>query len=81
MNYEALRAVWRRVNALLGTNWTMHDLRHTASLSMARDKTLSLRDVQVILGHARLWTTADIYMVEDQDQVLRRVAEYLITNA
>jgi len=32
MNYEALRAVFRRVNAALGTNWTMHDLRHTAAL-------------------------------------------------
>jgi integrase len=28
MNYEALRAVFRRVNALLGSNWSMHDLRH-----------------------------------------------------
>jgi hypothetical protein len=30
MNYEALRAVFRRVNALLGTNYSMHDLRHYA---------------------------------------------------
>ena len=42
MNYEALRAVFRRVNALLGTNYSMHDLRHTASLRMARDEALSL---------------------------------------
>jgi integrase/recombinase XerD len=61
MNYEALRAVWRRVNSLLGTNWTMHDLRHTASLRMARDEALSIRDVQMILGHAHLSTTADVY--------------------
>ena len=52
MNYEALRAVFRRVNALLGSNWSMHDLRHTAALRMARDEALSLRDVQAILGHA-----------------------------
>ncbi|WP_369181036.1 tyrosine-type recombinase/integrase [Streptomyces mutabilis] len=52
MNYEALRAVFRRVNALLGTNWSMHDLRHTTALRMARDESLSLRDVQTILGHA-----------------------------
>jgi hypothetical protein len=34
MNYEALRAVFKRVNALLGTNYSMHDLRHTAALRM-----------------------------------------------
>ncbi|MBZ9640487.1 site-specific integrase [Streptomyces sp. PSKA30] len=52
MNFEALSAVFRQVNALLGTNWSMHDLRHTAALRMARDKRLTLRDVQTILGHA-----------------------------
>jgi integrase/recombinase XerD len=78
MNYEALRAVFRRVNSALGTNWSMHDLRHTCSLRMARDETLSLRDVQTILGHAHLSTTADIYMVEDEAVVIRRVAQHLV---
>ncbi|MGH3882623.1 MAG: tyrosine-type recombinase/integrase [Pseudonocardiaceae bacterium] len=77
LNYEALRAVFRRVNALLGANWSMHDLRHTAALRMSRDDTLSLRDVQTILGHAHLSTTADIYLVEDQDKVIRRVHRHL----
>ncbi|MGW2425579.1 tyrosine-type recombinase/integrase [Streptomyces sp. NPDC001709] len=77
MNYEALRAVFRRVNALLGTNWSMHDLRHTAALRMARDESLSLRDVQTILGHAHLSTTADVYLVEEEAQVIRRVQEHL----
>jgi integrase/recombinase XerD len=77
MNYEALRAVFRRVNAVLGTNYSMHDLRHTCSLRMARDENLSLRDVQTILGHAHLSTTADIYLVEDEARVIRRVAEHL----
>ncbi|MFD8533420.1 tyrosine-type recombinase/integrase [Streptosporangium canum] len=77
MNYEALRAVFRRVNTLLGTNWSMHDARHTAALRMARDESLSLRDVQTILGHAHLSTTADIYLVEEETQVIRRVQEHL----
>jgi integrase len=77
MNYEALRAMFRRVNAALGTNWTMHDLRHTAALRMSRDPSLTMRDVQTILGHVHLSTTADVYMVEEQDQVIRRVARYL----
>jgi integrase len=77
MEYEALRAVFRRVNKELGTNWSMHDLRHTAAVRMSRDETLTMRDVQTILGHAHLSTTADIYMVEEQQHVLRRVAEFL----
>lgn len=77
LNYEALRAVFRRVNIALGTNWTMHDLRHTASLRMSRDENLSLKDVQVILGHAHLSTTADVYTIEDETQVIRRVQRHL----
>ncbi|MGH3570231.1 MAG: tyrosine-type recombinase/integrase [Pseudonocardiaceae bacterium] len=78
MNYEALRAVFRRVNTLLGTNYSMHDLRHTAALRMSRDDALSMRDVQAILGHAHLSTTADVYLVEDEAQVIRRVQQHLI---
>ncbi|MGW1677376.1 tyrosine-type recombinase/integrase [Saccharopolyspora sp. NPDC002376] len=77
MNYEALRAVLRRANVLLGTNYTMHDARHTAAIRMHRDDTLSLRDIQAILGHTHLSTTAETYLVEDQDQVIRRVAQHL----
>ncbi|MEN1889680.1 tyrosine-type recombinase/integrase [Streptomyces mirabilis] len=77
MNYEALRAVFRRINAVLGTNYTMHDLRHTAALRMSRDKNLTLLDVQTILGHAHLSTTADVYLLEDEAAVIRRVAEHL----
>lgn len=77
LNYEALRAVFRRLNQLLGTNWTMHDLRHTAALRMSRNPALSLRDVQVILGHAHLSTTADVYLVEDDAEVVARVHEHL----
>jgi integrase/recombinase XerD len=77
MTYEALRAVFRRVNGLLGTNYSMHDLRHTAALRMSRDERLSMRDVQTILGHAHLSTTADVYLVEDDAQILGRVHRHL----
>ncbi|PXY17780.1 integrase [Prauserella coralliicola] len=79
LNYEALRAVFRRLNVLLGTNWSMHDLRHTAAIRMSRDGSLSMRDVQIILGHAHLSTTADVYLIEDEDQVISRVAQHLAT--
>ena len=55
----------------------MHDLRHTAALRMSRDESLTMRDVQTILGHAHLSTTAGVYLVEDEAEVIRRVRQYL----
>jgi integrase/recombinase XerD len=77
LTYDAWRAELRRANKRLGTNWSMHDLRHTASIRMVQDKeNLSLRDVQEILGHASLSTTA-VYLVDDEDHVIRRVRQHL----
>lgn len=76
LTYDALRAVLRRANSLLGANWSMHDLRHTCALRMVRDEGLSLRDVQTILGHAHL-TTTQIYLEEDDSEVINRVHRHL----
>lgn len=76
MNYEALRAVLRRANEALGTNWSMHDCRHTAAIRMAQSRKLSIRDVQAILGHAHL-TTTQVYLIDDENAVLQRVRQYL----
>ncbi|WP_367838120.1 tyrosine-type recombinase/integrase [Streptomyces rochei] len=77
LNYDALRAVLRRVNDALGTNWTMHDLRHTCARRMLRDRNLSLRDIQTILGHAHLSTT-QLYLEEEPEEVIRRVHQHLL---
>lgn len=57
LNYHAARAMFNRANAVLGSNWTLHDLRHTAAYRMARDPQMALTDVQWVLGHAHLSTT------------------------
>jgi integrase/recombinase XerD len=44
---------------------------------MSRDDGLSMRDVQKILGHAHLSTTADVYLVEDDAVVVERVHRHL----
>jgi integrase/recombinase XerD len=75
LTYDALRAVFRRANAKLGTNWTMHDLRHTCAIRMVRDGQLTMRDVQTILGHAHLSTT-QIYLEQDDEEVFARVREH-----
>jgi integrase len=57
LTYHAAHRMFARVNAGLGANWTLHDLRHTAAYRMARDPNVALSDVQWVLGHARLTTT------------------------
>jgi site-specific recombinase XerD len=46
-----------RANAALGSNWSLHDLRHSAAYRLARDPLMPITDVQWVLGHARLSTT------------------------
>jgi integrase len=57
MTYWAMRRVLQRANDRLGTNWTLHDARHTAATRMAGDERLTLAEVQTILRHAHLDTT------------------------
>jgi len=40
LTYHAARAMFTRAGAALGANWSLHDLRHTAALRMARDPRL-----------------------------------------
>jgi site-specific recombinase XerD len=57
LTYDAARVMFGRVNAALGANWSLHDLRHTAAYRMARDPKVPLTDVQWVMGHAHLSTT------------------------
>ena len=57
LTYHAALAALKRAQAALGTNWTWHDLRHTAAYRMAQDPAMPLTDVQWILGHANLNST------------------------
>lgn len=72
LTYHAAHRVFARVNAALGANWTLHDLRHTAAYRMGRDPELPLTDVQWILGHARL-TTTQIYLPAPADEAIAAI--------
>ncbi|WP_425292089.1 tyrosine-type recombinase/integrase, partial [Brucella anthropi] len=54
LTYGAARRVLQRANGRLGTNWTLHDLRHTAAMRMVNSGVLTMPEVQVVLGHADL---------------------------
>ncbi|KRF09321.1 hypothetical protein ASH00_06760 [Arthrobacter sp. Soil782] len=80
LNYEAARAILRRVNSVLGANWTLHDFRHTAATRMARDPNVSLTDIQAVLGHVHL-TTTEAYLKPRMDEVIERVNLHFVSRA
>ncbi|MCT9006066.1 tyrosine-type recombinase/integrase [Streptomyces rhizosphaerihabitans] len=57
LTYWAMRRVIQRANDKLKTNWSLHDLRHTAAKRMANDPNLTLAEVRAVLRHADLATT------------------------
>jgi site-specific recombinase XerD len=72
LTYHAAHRMFERVNASLGSDWTLHDLRHSAARRMARDPDLPLTYVQAVLGHAAL-TTTQLYTAPDQNEVVEQV--------
>ncbi|MFE4520166.1 tyrosine-type recombinase/integrase [Kitasatospora sp. NPDC056783] len=72
LNYQAAHRMFERVNAAIGADWTLHDLRHTAAYRMAEDPELPLTDVQFVLGHALL-TTTQVYLTPRREEVVRRM--------
>jgi integrase len=50
LSYDASRLMFGRANAALGSNWSLHDLRHSAAYRMARDPSVPLTDVQQVMG-------------------------------
>ena len=72
LSYHGAHRMFERVNASLGADWTLHDLRHSAASRMARDDQLSLTDVQWVMGHAHL-TTTEIYLTPTRDEVIEGI--------
>ena len=72
LTYHAAHRMFERVNASLGSDWTLHDLRHSAARRMAADPQLPLAHVQAVMGHAAL-TTTQLYLAPDHDEVVEHV--------
>jgi site-specific recombinase XerD len=75
LTYHAARAVLQRANTVLSTNWTLHDLRHTAAQRMLADPAFTLVDVQTILRHASVITT-QIYTQPRLEDLIGKVLEH-----
>jgi site-specific recombinase XerD len=75
LTYHAMRAVLIRANSALGTNYSLHDLRHTAAARMAADPAFTLVDVQTILRHASISTTL-LYTRPRIEDLVEKVTEH-----
>ena len=75
LSYWAMRRVLQRANDGLGTDWTLHDLRHTAAVRMVGDPGLTVTDVQRILRHANL-STLGIYTRVRIEDMFDRLQEH-----
>ena len=75
LTYHAMRAVLMRANAALGSNYSLHDLRHTAAERMAADPGFTLVEVQTILRHAKVTTTQE-YLRPRLEELIEKVAAH-----
>lgn len=75
LTYWALRRVMQRANDALGTNWTFHDIRHTAATRMARDPKLTLPEVQTVLRHRHLAST-EAYLLPRIEELHEKMQEH-----
>ncbi len=72
LSYDAARMMFGRAQQALGSNWTLHDLRHSAAYRMVSDERMSLVDIQWVMGHAHLSTT-EIYLTPNPDEMVERL--------
>lgn len=76
LGYMALRQVLERANERLGTNLTLHDLRHTFTHRLLDDDRLSLTDVQELTRHRSLNGLAQ-YSASRLDELVRHLHTHL----
>lgn len=61
-----------RVQELLGWNWSLYGLRHTATYRMSSNPLVRLTDVQWVLAHKQL-TTLQIYPTPGSDEIVGHI--------
>lgn len=75
LTYWALRQVLERVNATIGTNVTMHDLRHTFCTRIAEDENMTMTDLQELMRHASI-TTMQVYLRPQMEDLVEKLNQH-----
>ncbi|GAA2073819.1 hypothetical protein GCM10009758_16060 [Microbacterium hatanonis] len=71
--YPAVRQAFRRAQDSIGSVYTLHQLRHTAAYRLSRDPSMSITDVQWVLGHAHIGTTQLYAQARPEDIYLKMI--------
>lgn len=72
LTYWAMRRILQRANAVLGTNWSLHDIRHTTCARMSADPDVTLPEIQAVMRHAQLSTTQQ-YMTPRLEELIGKL--------
>lgn len=75
LTYWALRQVLEGVNRVVGTNVTMHDLRHTFCMRLAADENMSMTDMQHLMRHVSISST-QTYLRPRMDDLVAKLQEH-----
>jgi integrase len=75
LNYHAARRILQRANDVLGTDWTLHDLRHTTITRMVSDPNLTVPEVMAVTRHRRV-SSMSPYLRPRIDEVFEKVQEH-----
>ena len=75
LSYHGARAMFARAQKSIGSDWTLHDLRHTAATRLLADPAFTLVDVQTVLRHAHI-TTTTIYTQPRLEDLIAKVVEH-----
>lgn len=78
--YDAATAMFNRVSLEIDAKLRLRGLRDTTAVRMFNDPTLTLSDIQRILGHLHLSTTQE-YLQQHDDDIIERVAQHIRTRS
>lgn len=76
LTYHAARRMLQRVNAVLGTDWSLHDFRHTTINRMVSDPNLTLPEIMAVSRHRQVSSMAP-YLRPRVDEVFQKVQEHI----
>ena len=75
LTYSAARRILQRANTVLGTDWSLHDLRHTTIERLTADETLSMPEIMAITRHARV-SSLQPYLRPRVEQVIDKLQRH-----
>ena len=76
LTYHAARRMLQRANAVLDTDWSLHDFRHTTINRMVSDPNLTLPEIMAVTRHQQVSSMAP-YLRPRIEEVFQKVQEHL----